>query len=909
MKQKRKKALLLCAAIVLSTVFSNAGMAKTEDTVQKIMIKDDEREEIAEATVSDATLKNVDINSGDDFEIEGTTLVKYRGNEKRVVIPDGIETLGERAFEYSQIEEVVIPDSVKSTRKLVFSGCINLKRVEIGSGLWNIYSCIFTNCRGLEEFIVSPENKTFYSDDGVLIGSNFSYYPSAKKGKYYKIPDKVYGRFYFDDNPYIESIYISDHIKEIMLDGTSSLRTLQVSENNKNFRIVDDVLFDYDMETLLCYPSAKAGQDYVVPATVKGFGVLGSTWNAKELKNIYFSGSCPNSYWVYTFRGEKIYDIYYYDDASWQELREAYNNDFGYGKPQFKMRFHKFQRGSSIVSEYDSIVSDFDYTWLGESVKLKVIEPDLEHGIIKEKVPGFWRTEGDGNKIDNDGTFTGLAEGKEKIIAGGNELSSDIEKEIFVKQKRVQSIKISPLGYWFRDAEIGYKYKMSIEEMLPSNAYDKSVKWYSTDPDIIKVDDQGEFTVMAKGEAEIYCVSQDGGNVESNHCKVCVDSVHAPKKLVEKITIKPESVTIKRGETASLSWSVYPEDAENKAVTWYSTEESVAKVDSAGVVTAVAEGTAEIYCISQDERKVRSNRCVVTVKADDSEDPKPPVQPEKKLVERITIKPESVTIKKGETVSLSQSVYPEDAENKASTWRSTDPSVASVDETGRVRALKQGTAEIYCVSQDGSNIESNHCTVKVISGGSSGGGSGSGGGSSSGGGGSSSGGGGSSSGGGGSSSGGGGSSSGGGGKGPSGETNTSGSETLPSYVVKGSWIQGADGAWSFIDSQGTRYANAWAAVENPYANSAAGQQAFDWFRFDVNGKMVVGWYQDPADGRWYYLSPISDGTLGRMITGWYVIDSSYYYFNPNFDGYRGRMYANEITPDGYYVDGSGRWVQ
>ena len=73
--------------------------------------------------------------------------------------------------------------------------------------------------------------------------------------------------------------------------------------------------------------------------------------------------------------------------------------------------------------------------------------------------------------------------------------------------------------------------------------------------------------------------------------------------------------------------------------------------------------------------------------------------------------------------------------------------------------------------------------------------------------------------------------------------------------------------------------------------------------------MVVGWYQDPADGRWYYLSPISDGTLGRMITGWYVIDSSYYYFNPNFDGYRGRMYANEITPDGYYVDGSGRWVQ
>ena len=100
----------------------------------------------------------------------------------------------------------------------------------------------------------------------------------------------------------------------------------------------------------------------------------------------------------------------------------------------------------------------------------------------------------------------------------------------------------------------------------------------------------------------------------------------------------------------------------------------------------------------------------------------------------------------------------------------------------------------------------------------------------------------------------------------------------------------------------------WAAVENPYANLAVGQQAFDWFRFDENGKMVVGWYLDPADGRWYYLNSNSDGTLGKMMTGWVLIDGYHYYFNPNSDGFKGRMYANETTPDGYQVDASGKWI-
>ena len=45
--------------------------------------------------------------------------------------------------------------------------------------------------------------------------------------------------------------------------------------------------------------------------------------------------------------------------------------------------------------------------------------------------------------------------------------------------------------------------------------------------------------------------------------------------------------------------------------------------------------------------------------------------------------------------------------------------------------------------------------------------------------------------------------------------------------------------------------------------------------------MVTGWFQDPADGNWYYLHDISDGGLGRMYTGWHRIGGSWYAFGPS----------------------------
>ena len=165
-----------------------------------------------------------------------------------------------------------------------------------------------------------------------------------------------------------------------------------------------------------------------------------------------------------------------------------------------------------------------------------------------------------------------------------------------------------------------------------------------------------------------------------------------------------------------------------------------------------------------------------------------------------------------------------------------------------------------------------------------------------------------------SSGGGGGSSSGGGGgssSGGSSKPTAVSSSGLPSYVVTGNWTQGEGNSWKFTDSNGISFANQWAAVVNPYANLAQGQSSYDWFRFDQSGSMVSGWFLD-ADGNWYYLNPSSDGTQGRMMTGWqWIADADgvtrCYYFNPNSDGTRGKMMTN-TTIDGYVLDAEGHWT-
>lgn len=117
----------------------------------------------------------------------------------------------------------------------------------------------------------------------------------------------------------------------------------------------------------------------------------------------------------------------------------------------------------------------------------------------------------------------------------------------------------------------------------------------------------------------------------------------------------------------------------------------------------------------------------------------------------------------------------------------------------------------------------------------------------------------------------------------------------------GAWVQDAKG-WKCKAADGTWYTDCW--------NELNYQNEKSWYRFDAQGYLVTGWYQD--NGTWYYLNPKSDGKLGKMMTGWQYINDIWYYFTENAGDKQGAMFCKrwaEVPYNGtvewYYFDENG----
>ena len=95
-----------------------------------------------------------------------------------------------------------------------------------------------------------------------------------------------------------------------------------------------------------------------------------------------------------------------------------------------------------------------------------------------------------------------------------------------------------------------------------------------------------------------------------NNIKVTTNAAPVTTVPVSGVTL-PETLSIEAGKSVTLTAAVAPADASDKAVTWASGNESVAKVSSSGVVTAVASGTATITVTTVSGSKKAA--CVVTV--------------------------------------------------------------------------------------------------------------------------------------------------------------------------------------------------------------------------------------------------------------------------------------------------------
>ena len=159
-----------------------------------------------------------------------------------------------------------------------------------------------------------------------------------------------------------------------------------------------------------------------------------------------------------------------------------------------------------------------------------------------------------------------------------------------------------------------------------------------------------------------------------------------------QVSLDKTELTLAKGAKAELVLTVEPLGIVD-TVTWRSTDETVAKVSSTGVVTAVGLGVAKIKVTVGEASAV----CEMTV-----------VQP----AERISLNKNSLSLEATETAQLEATVYPNNTFNKNVTWTSDNPTIAAVDENGLVTAYKKGKATITATAADGTGVN-NSCLVTV----------------------------------------------------------------------------------------------------------------------------------------------------------------------------------------------------
>ena len=217
----------------------------------------------------------------------------------------------------------------------------------------------------------------------------------------------------------------------------------------------------------------------------------------------------------------------------------------------------------------------------------------------------------------------------------------------------------------------------------------RSTTWASSAPQVATVDPSGNVTAVTAGTVTITATCE--GKTASATITVTVIPVAA-------VAVAPGSATLTVGQTASFSATATDANGNvlsGRAITWSSASNSIAKVSTLGLVTAVGAGTTTITATS--EGKSGAAQVIVNAAATP--------------VASVAVNPDSTNLTAGSSVTLSATVR--DASGgvltgRTVTWSSSQATVATVSTSGVVNAISNGTATITATSEGKSG------TAKIV---------------------------------------------------------------------------------------------------------------------------------------------------------------------------------------------------
>lgn len=234
-----------------------------------------------------------------------------------------------------------------------------------------------------------------------------------------------------------------------------------------------------------------------------------------------------------------------------------------------------------------------------------------------------------------------------------------------------------------------YAFKTTV---LPENATNKELIWSTSDESVVNVDN-GIITALKEGKATISVKSKDG--YKSSSAEITVVK-QPPIVHVSSVSLNETSLDLLTGDKATLTATVLPTNATDKTISWSSSNEDVATIKN-GKITALSAGQATITVTTKDGGLTAS--CIVNVTQK--------IIP----VNGVSLNYNELELSVGDSENLIANVLPTNATNKEVTWSTTDDEVASVDENGKVTALKVGETMIIVTTVDGGYKD--YCIIKV----------------------------------------------------------------------------------------------------------------------------------------------------------------------------------------------------
>ena len=597
------------------------------------------------------------------------TITGYSGSVSALAIPQTIDghkvvAIGKGAFKGTCLVNVTIPDTVTEIGYSAFEDCKQLSSVSLSSNLTELGSGAFLNCTSLTSIRIPKSLESAYS--GITVDGPFDGCTALKnvelESGMTKIPTDLFngcpgfttitipdtvteiGDSAFEDCKQLSSVSWSSKLTELgssVFSNCTSLTSIRIPDTVTDMG--DHVFSDCTELKDVTLPNIRknivAGmfegctslEKIVLPETVTAIRESAFK-NCTSLKDITWS-KAPEIIESYAFQNcSALTDVTIPDSVK----------SIGYGVfsdcsalSAVTLPDGVKELGGQLFNNCDALTTvtiPDSVTSIGEqvfydcdaltTVKLgsgltEIPESTFEHCDVLEslRIPRRVMTIGD-NAFKDCVKLTSITIPRSVTKISSNAFSypkiltiygvAGTYAETFAKENSIkfvdQQIKATAASLDKTELTINKGAAAQLNLSVTPENFTDPVTWKTTDDKVVTISDSGEVKAVGAGTATIKVVVGD----ISATCQVTV------LQPVTGIDLNKSSLTMDALGTFQMTASVYPDSANDKRITWNSSDPAIASVDENGLVTALKKGTATITAAAMDGSGVKST-CKVTV--------------------------------------------------------------------------------------------------------------------------------------------------------------------------------------------------------------------------------------------------------------------------------------------------------